>query len=228
MSGDGKCYLVHPPPKLFSNSLLVHTLRMESPGEAYSVLVYVACDSLVGLCSTARLCSPRTPCASGIRMIKSARPGRPFFPSRWAPEYIRIMPDADGIVRPPVFQVGDLFDARHRWAHLIGPLSGEATAVLSGFMQYPRKSHAVTVSRAKNHDSWACNPIARFALGPKMGGYMFSGVLEFNGGECPPPTVINPLGIVPKNSETLPFRLVSDARKGNLSLEKWPVRLSKG
>ena len=57
---------------------------------------------------------------------------------------------------------------------------------------------------------------------------MFSGVLEFNGGECPPPTVINLLGIVPKNSETLPFRLVSDARKGNLSLEKWPVRLSKG
>ena len=47
------------------------------------------------------------------------------------------------------FQVVDLYEEQHHWAYLIGPLSGVATAVLIDFMQYPRKSHAVTVSRAK-------------------------------------------------------------------------------
>ena len=76
------------------------------------------------------------------------------------------------------FQVADLYVEQHHWAYLIGPLSGEATAVLSGFMRYPQKSHAVTVSRAIRHDSWTCNPIARVALGSKMGGYMYSSTLR--------------------------------------------------
>ena len=88
------------------------------------------------------------------------------------------MQDANGIFRPSIFQVADLYVEQHHWAYLIGPLSGEATAVLSGFMQYPRKSHAVTVSRAKHHDSWTCNPIARVAPGSKMGGYMYSSTLR--------------------------------------------------
>ena len=108
--------------------------------------------------------------------MHSCRPGRGSFPSRFAPDYIRIHPDADGVVRPPDFQVGSLYDARHKWDKLIGP--GEARAVLSGFMQYPRISHAVFLARSKNHATWTDNDPARKALGPKLGGYIYSGALD--------------------------------------------------
>jgi hypothetical protein len=135
------------------------------------------------------------------------------------------MPDEDGIVRPPAFQVGSVFDARHRWHSLVGPLSGEAKAVLSGFMHYPRSSHAVVTARSRNHKSWTDDPEAQAALGPKLGGYLHSGILEFVDPASPAPTIIEPLGVVPKNGVP-PFRLITDSRFGNKSLAKWPVRFT--
>jgi hypothetical protein len=154
-----------------------------------------------------------------------SRPGRPPFPSRFSPDYIRIPPDADGVVRPPPFQVGALFDSRHKWEKLIGPLSGEARAVLSGFMVYPRTSHAVFVARSKNHATWTDNHLARAALGPKLGGYIYSGVLETVDPLLPAPCIVEPLGVVPKNG-TPPYRLVTDSRRGNKDLAKWPVKFT--
>jgi hypothetical protein len=190
-----------------------------------TVSVYLVNNACVFLRSTARLCPPRTPCASGIRMVHSCRPGRGSFPSLFAPDYIRIHPDADGVVRPPDFQVGSLYDARHKWDRLVGPLSGEARAVLSGFMQYPRTSHAAFVARSRNHASWTDNAPARKALGPKLGGYIYSGVLETVDPRFPAPAIVEPLGVVPKNGDP-PFRLITDSRRGNKSLAKWPVKFT--
>ena len=187
------------------------------------VSVYLLNESCVLLRSTARLCPPRVPCASGFRTIR--RPGREPFHSRFSPDYVRIHPDKDGIVRPPSFQVGSLFDARHKWDKLIGPISGEARAVLSGFMVYPRTSHAVFVARSKNHATWSDNAPARDALGPKLGGYFYSGVLEAVDPRDPAPCIVEPLGVVPKNGNP-PFRLVTDSRRGNKDLSKWPVKFT--
>jgi hypothetical protein len=190
-----------------------------------TVAVYLLNDVCVLLRSTSRLCPPRVACAAGIRMIHSVRPGRGSFPSLFAPDYIRIHPDPDGVVRPPDFQVGSLFDARHKWEKLIGPLSGEARAVLSGFMVYPRTSHAVFVARSKNHATWTDNAPAREALGPKLGGYIYSGVLETNDPRFPGPAIVEPLGVVPKNGSP-PYRLITDSRRGNKHLAKWPVKFT--
>ena len=84
--------------------------------------------------TSARLCPALVPCTAGIRMFHSKREGGGSFPSRFAPDYIRIHPGPDEMVRPPDFQVGSLFDACHRWGNSIGPLSCESTAVPSGFM----------------------------------------------------------------------------------------------
>ena len=187
------------------------------------VSVYSINEVCVLLHSTSRLCPPHAACAAGTRMIQ--RPGREPFPSRFSPDYVRIPPDADGIVRPPDFQVGSLFDARHKWEKLIGPISGEARAVLSGFMVYPRTSHAVFVARSRNHATWTNNAPARAALGPKLGGYFYSGVLEHIDPRFPAPSIVEPLGVVPKNG-TPPFRLVTDSRRGNKDLAKWPVKFT--
>jgi hypothetical protein len=74
------------------------------------------------------------------------------------------------------------------------------------------------MSRFKTHNTWTDNPVSRAALWSNMGGYMYSGIMEFNRASCPPPTVVTPTGVATKSSSILTVWLVSDARRGNLSL----------
>jgi len=188
------------------------------------VSVFLADGACALLRSSSRLCPPREPCRGGIRMVATSRPRGPY-PSLFAPDYIRVPVDELGVARPPDFQVGALFDNRRKWDALVGPLSGEARAVLSGFMQYPRVTHAVFVSRSKNHRSWLDNEPARRALGLKLGGYIYSGVIETVDPRFPAPSIVEPLGVVPKNGDP-PWRLITDSRRGNECLAKWPVKFT--
>lgn len=180
----------------------------------------IADDRIILVKSSSRLCPPRSASGSGTRMVASARPGRPWFPSNWGPEWLRIPPGPDGVLRLPKQQVGDLFDARHNWERLVGPLSGEARAVLGGYMQYPRVSHEVQVSNRPNHPSF--NDDAKRILGPKYAAWLYSGVLEWSGPRDPPPSLIEPMGAVPKNGDPH-LRGINDGRVGNKSLAHWPV-----
>jgi hypothetical protein len=188
------------------------------------VSVFLIDGACALLRSSSRLCPPRDPCRGGIRMVQTCRPRGPY-PSLFAPDYIRVPVDELGVPRPPDFQVGALFDNRHKWDSLIGPLSGEGRAVLSGFMQYPRVTHAVFVSRSRNHKSWTENEPARRALGLKLGGYIYSGVIETVDPRFPAPAIVEPLGVVPKNGDP-PWRLITDSRRGNECLAKWPVKFT--
>ena len=199
------------------------TLRTLPLGKAV-VSVFLVDGACALLRSSSRLCPPREPCRGGIRMVTTTRPRGPY-PSLFAPDYIRVPVDELGVPRPPDFQVGALFDNRHKWDSLIGPLAGEARAVLSGFMQYPRASHAVFVARSKNHKSWTDNEPARRALGFKLGGYIYSGVIETVDPRFPAPSIVEPLGVVPKIGDP-PWRLITDSRRGNECLAKWPVKFT--
>jgi hypothetical protein len=49
--------------------------------------------------------------------------------------------------------------------------------------------------------------------------------MEFSDPSFPAPAIVEPLGVVPKNGDP-PFRLVTDSRRGNKSLAKWPVKFT--
>jgi hypothetical protein len=50
-------------------------------------------------------------------------------------------------------------------------------------------------------------------------------VLETVDPRFPAPSIVEPLGVVPKNGDP-PFRLITDSRRGNKSLAKWPVKFT--
>ena len=54
---------------------------------------------------------------------------------------------------------------------------------------------------------------------------MYSGVMEFNDPRFPAPSIVEPLGVVPKAGDPH-FRLITDSRRGNKSLAKWPVKFT--
>jgi len=196
----------------------------EFPFGAGVATVYVIDGRIALVRTSTRMCPSFEATTRGCRMVQSCRPGRGPFPSLFAPAFIRMPCRPEGrasVVLPPIPDSGAVIDFRDNWERLVGPLSGEARAVVNGLMHYPRRSHAVRRSRKRNHPSFEDSPDAKRHLGPKVAAWIYWRILEC----CPPshpPALIEPIGAVPKKGDP-PVRMINDGRVGNLDMDKWPV-----
>jgi hypothetical protein len=124
-------------------------------------------------------------------------------------------------ILPPPPDTGAVVNFRDNWERLVGPLTGEVSAILQGLLNLPRTSHEARRSFKKNHPSFQDDPRAHEILGPKAAGWLYHGILEY----CPaefPPAFVEPIGAVPKKPDSL--RMINDGREGNKDMAAWPVR----
>ena len=189
-----------------------------------SITILTLEDGAVMVQGTSQLSPAPELYLKNCRMIRSCRPGRAPFPSKFAPACIRMPCVQEGRasrILPPPPDTGAIVDFRDNWERLVGPLTGEVRAVIQGLLSMPRTSHEARRSFKKNHPSFQDDPRAHEILGAKAAGWLYHGILEF----CPPdrpPSFVEPIGAVPKKPDSL--RMINDGREGNKDMAAWPVR----
>lgn len=140
------------------------------------------------------------------------------------PSFLQLPVDeASGETVLPSTKVSIIVERRAAWHTLLFPLDGAAAAIVDGHLVYPRDNWDWVPLRRANHPSWENDRGAKNALGPTIAAWIHSGILEWVPPFCDPPLVIEPLGAVEKSSAPF-YRLISDARRSNKCLGKWPVR----
>ena len=142
--------------------------------------------------------------------------------TRWLPDYIRIELDAFGIPVLPAHHVTSLVERRHVWQRHI-KMDSVTRAIVMGQLCYPRTCWRITPSYLPNHKSWEVDEVKQ-QLGRKMAAYFFQGAAEAILPGQRPPTIVEPIGSVPKKGPDK-VRDISDAREGNKSIHKWGTRL---
>jgi hypothetical protein len=188
------------------------------------VTILTSDDGAVWVLGTSRLSPAPGVYLKNCRMVRSCRPGRAPFPSKFAPECIRMPCVQEGRasrILPPPPDTGAVVDFRDNWERLVGPLTGEVRAIIMGLLNMPRTSHEARRSFKKNHPSFQDDPRAHEILGAKAAAWLYHGILEF----CPadrPPSFVEPIGAVPKKPDSL--RMINDGREGNKDMAAWPVR----
>jgi hypothetical protein len=195
-------------------------IRLSGSGTA-AIHVYLDGNYVALICSPRPLVhsmpSDRPECAHlsqpGVRV-----------PSPTLPKFLQLPRDkASGGPTPPTTRVTTIVERRAKWHGILGPLDGATAAIVDGLLAYPRDSWDWLPLRMDNHPSWERDEAAKEALGPTIAAWIHSGILEWVPPHCRPPLIVEPLGAVEKG--TAPFyRLISDARRSNKNLGKWPVR----
>ena len=66
------------------------------------------------------------------RMVKSPRPGREPYASRWLPDFIRIPRDSADRRLLPLFQATSVVERPARWRQLIKDIDSLAAVIASG------------------------------------------------------------------------------------------------
>ena len=163
------------------------------------------------------------PIFGSVRRSGAAQPARPRQSrSRWLPEYIRLERGGEGVPIFPSGHVTDLVARRHVWERLI-LMDGVTRAVVQGKLCYPRSCWRITPSYLPNHKSWDEAEV-KARLGPKMARYFVQGAIEFILPGMALPTIIEPMGAVPKKGKDK-FRAIADARAGNKTISDWGTRV---
>jgi hypothetical protein len=142
--------------------------------------------------------------------------------TRFLPEYIRLEVDGEGVPIWPDGHVTDLVARRHVWEKLI-LMDGVTRACVQGKLGYPRSCWRITPSYLPNHKSWDEAEV-KAKLGPKMARYFVQGALEFILPGMELPTIIEPMGAVPKKGPDK-FRAIADGREGNKFISDWGTRV---
>lgn len=164
-------------------------------------------------------------------LVSGVGPPRPWSPSPGTrgqepllPTFLKLPVDKEsGDIVFPAAKVSIIVERRKAWHRLLGPLDGTTLAIVEGHLAYPRDSWDWKPLQMANHPSWENDADAKVALGPSIAAWIHAGILEWVPPLCAPPLVVEPLGAVEKS--TAPFyRLISDARRSNKCLGKWPVR----
>ncbi len=81
----------------------------------------------------------------------------------------------------------------------------------------------ITPSYLPNHKSWDELEV-KAKLGPKMARYFVQGAIEFILPGMELPTIIKPMGAVPKKGPDK-FRAIADGRVGNKTISDWGTRV---
>jgi hypothetical protein len=124
----------------------------------------------------------------------------------------------------PDFHTTALAQRVQAWRRIFGPFLGSAahTVLTEGFV-IPRLPHALEPSYERNHPTIKNDPALINRIVAK---YILGGVIEQIPKGHPPPTVIHPLGLVPKKSVEEPWRIIHDCRGDNKTIVRWPTRLA--
>lgn len=140
------------------------------------------------------------------------------------PGFLSLPYDAESSSRIlPQITVTAIVERRKEWHTRLCPLDGATAAIVNGHFVYPRDSWDWNPLQTHNHPSWERNAEAKAALGPTFAAWIHSGIVEWIPSSCNPPLIIEPIGAVQKS--TPPFwRMISDARRSNTSIGKWPIR----
>lgn len=150
---------------------------------------------------------------------------RTYSGTLWLPPYVRLPregpPGKERLVVPRDLTVS-IVERRHEWLRLIPNMDGVTRACVFGKMTYPRSVWRVRPSWKPNHASWEQNEEAKRMLGGKLALWFLSGALEYIRPGLPPPVIVEPIGQVPKKGPDK-YRLITDAREGNESIEDWGV-----
>ena len=124
----------------------------------------------------------------------------------------------------PDFHTTALAQRVGAWRRIFGPFLGSAAhSVLTEGFVIPRLPHALEPSYQRNHPTVRNDPALIDRIVAK---YLLGGVIEQIPKGLPPPTVIHPLGLVPKKSTEEPWRIIHDCRGDNSTIVRWPSRLT--
>ena len=123
----------------------------------------------------------------------------------------------------PPFHTTALAQRLSAWEALLGPFLGRAarTILTEGFV-IPRKPHRLEPIAAHNHTTVDQDPALINSIVAK---YILGGVVEQLPRGAAAPSVVHPLGLVPKKSTEEPWRIIHDCRGDNQTIVKWPSHL---
>ena len=113
--------------------------------------------------------------ANNGRIMVVPKDGRPPFPSRWAPDYIRMPQNAEGGIERPKHGVATVVEVAERWETLMAPLDGTTRAIVNGRYVVPRTMQPTRRDWRPNHKSWEQDPKAKAALGGKLAEWIYRG-----------------------------------------------------